>query len=141
APPTQATGGRTGDGSPVIAVGHGTTGVVPRCAPSLAAEPFADGASAALERLVRDGWVGVMSDYVGLGTAGPHAYLVGPDAAHHVLDAVRAARELDGTALADDVVVWGHSQGGHAALWTGLLAPTYAPDVALRGVAAFAPAT
>jgi hypothetical protein len=35
-------------------------------------------------------------------------------------------------------VVSGH--GGHAALWTGILAPTYAPDVTLDGVAALAPA-
>lgn len=134
------------EGAPVVAVGHGTTGVVPRCAPTLAAEPFADGASAALERMVRDGWVGVMSDYVGLGTAGPHAYLVGDDAAHDVLDSVRAARELTdhvpaAPALADDVVVWGHSQGGHAALWTGILAPAYAPELQVRGIAALAPPT
>jgi len=31
----------------------------------------------------------------------------------------------------DDTVVWGHSQGGHAALWTGILAPTYAPEIAI----------
>ena len=39
------------------------------------------------------------------------------------------------------VIVWGHSQGGHAALWTGVLAPTYAPDVKIGGVAALAPAS
>jgi alpha-beta hydrolase superfamily lysophospholipase len=38
-------------------------------------------------------------------------------------------------------VVWGHSQGGGAALWTGQLAPTYAPDVNVIGVAALAPAS
>ena len=37
--------------------------------------------------------------------------------------------------------VWGHSQGGHAALFTGLLAQRYAPDLKLVGVAAAAPAT
>jgi len=36
--------------------------------------------------------------------------------------------------------VWGHSQGGHSALWTGIVAPKYAPDVKLVGVAAIAPA-
>lgn len=40
-----------------------------------------------------------------------------------------------------DTVVWGHSQGGGAALWTGALARTYAPDVELSGVAAPAPAS
>lgn len=37
--------------------------------------------------------------------------------------------------------VWGHSQGGHAALFAGQLAPTYLPDLPLVGVAALAPAT
>lgn len=133
--------GEGGEAHPVIAVGHGTTGIVPRCAPSLSRTPFADGAGAALEREVRAGRVAVMSDYVGLGTAGPHAYLVGPDAAHAVLDAVRAARELTDVAVGDRVVAWGHSQGGHAVLWTGLLAAGYAPDLDLLGVAAFAPAS
>lgn len=129
------------EGWPVIAVGHGTTGVVPRCAPSLAAEPFADGAGAALVEAVRAGHVAVTTDYVGLGTAGPHAYLVGPGAAHAVLDAVRAARRLDDVAVGDRLVAWGHSQGGHAVLWTGMLAHEYAPELDLLGVAAFAPAS
>ena len=144
---TDATAGRglgpegaAANGFPVVSVAHGTTGVVPRCAPSLAPDPFADGASAALARLVAEGWVGVTSDYVGLGTRGPHGYLVGPDAAHDVLDATRAAGELEGLALSDRTVVWGHSQGGHAALWTGIEAPSYAPELEVLGVAAFAPA-
>jgi pimeloyl-ACP methyl ester carboxylesterase len=43
--------------------------------------------------------------------------------------------------VGDQVVVWGHSQGGHAALWTGMSAPGYAPDLRIAGVAAMAPAT
>ena len=125
---------------PVVSVAHGTTGIVPRCAPSLADEPFADGAGAALEQIVAEGWVGVTSDYVGLGTRGPHGYLVGPDAARNVLDATRAARKLDGLELSDQTVVGGHSQGGHGALWTGVEAPSYAPELEVLGVAAFAPA-
>src|SRR5690606_26077960 len=104
-----APGVRDGAGLPVVSVAHGTTGVVPRCAPSLADEPFADGAGAALERIVAEGWVGVTSDYVGLGTRGPHPYLVGPDVAFNVLDATRAARELPGLELSNQTVVWGHS--------------------------------
>ena len=38
-------------------------------------------------------------------------------------------------------MVWGHSQGGGAALWTGIEQPSYAPDVRLSGVAALAPAS
>jgi len=43
--------------------------------------------------------------------------------------------------LADEAVVWGHSQGGNAALWTGVLAEDYAPDLTIEGVAALAPAS
>jgi acetyl esterase/lipase len=43
--------------------------------------------------------------------------------------------------LAFTIAVWGHSQGGHAALWTAELASSYAPDVRIDGVAAMAPAT
>jgi pimeloyl-ACP methyl ester carboxylesterase len=38
------------------------------------------------------------------------------------------------------VVVWGYSQGGHAALWTGIIGPRYAPELEIRGVGAIAPA-
>ena len=38
-------------------------------------------------------------------------------------------------------VVWGESQGGHAALWTGQWAGRYAPGLQLMGVAAAAPPT
>jgi pimeloyl-ACP methyl ester carboxylesterase len=124
----------------VVSVAHGTTGIVPGCAPSLLDDPFAGGNEHTMATMVDDGWVGVMTDYEGLGTAGPHPYLVGTAEAYSVLDAVRAARSLDDLALSGKTVVWGHSQGGGAALWTGIVAREYAPDVDVLGVAAVAPA-
>ncbi|KAA0919356.1 lipase family protein [Dietzia sp. ANT_WB102] len=130
------------DPLPLLSVAHGTTGIVQRCAPSLSPAPFVDGAGTALEEMVTEhGWAGVTSDYVGLGTAGMHPYLVGQVEARNVLDASRAARQLDGLSLATDTVVWGHSQGGHGALWTGQIAGDYAPELTLRGIAGMAPAT
>lgn len=126
---------------PVIEWSHGTTGVAENCAPSILAEPFESGALMVLPRVIDEGWAVVATDYIGLGTAGPHAYLVGEDAAHAALDAVRAARELPEARLANQTVAWGHSQGGGAALWTGAVAAGYAPDVPLAGVAALAPAS
>jgi pimeloyl-ACP methyl ester carboxylesterase len=41
----------------------------------------------------------------------------------------------------DTVIIYGHSQGGQAALFAGELAPTYAPDLHIAGVVAAAPAT
>ena len=133
---------RGGTALPLLSIAHGTTGIVPRCAPSLSPTPFADGAAAALEQMVTEhGWAGVISDYVGLGTAGMHPYLVGRAEARNVLDASRAAQQLDGLELSTDTVVWGHSQGGHGALWTGQIAGDYAPELTLRGIAGMAPAS
>jgi acetyl esterase/lipase len=61
--------------------------------------------------------------------------------ARAVLDSVRVARMLPGVGAAGSVVVWGHSQGGQAALFAGLIAQSYAPELNLVGVAAAAPAT
>lgn len=124
---------------PVIAWAHGTIGVVPGCAPSMLADPFPN--IPALADVIREKWIFVATDYVGLGTEGSHAYLVGESAARDVLDSVRAARHVGGLNVAPKTVVWGHSQGGHAALWAGIRAPTYAPDANVVGVAAFAPAS
>jgi uncharacterized membrane protein HdeD (DUF308 family)/alpha-beta hydrolase superfamily lysophospholipase len=126
---------------PVIALAHGTTGVDRTCAPSVLADPFGAGAFYALDEVIAEGWALVATDYIGLGTEGGHPYLVGEPAGRSVLDSVRAARQLPQLDLADQTVVWGHSQGGGAALWTGVLAPSYAPDTNVIGVAALAPAS
>lgn len=123
---------------PVVAWAHGTQGMAAGCAPSLAADPFRD--VPAVPQLLAEGWAYVATDYAGMGTAGGHAYLVGQDSGRGVLDSVRAARQIEGLDLSGDTVVWGHSQGGHSALWTGILAPSYAPDAGVIGVAAMAPA-
>jgi pimeloyl-ACP methyl ester carboxylesterase len=123
---------------PVVGVGHGTAGIASRCAPSLSQQPFTTSVTV-LAALVEQGWVGVTTDYAGLGTAGPHPYLVGKAEAHDVLDAVRAAHEvLD---LSPKTLLMGNSQGGHAVLWAGIEAPAYAPGLDVIGVAAAAPAT
>ena len=66
--------------------------------------------------------------------------MIGPTTAHALLDAAVAAGELlDETP--PTVTIWGFSQGGHAALFAGELAATYAPGLPLAGIVAFAPAT
>jgi pimeloyl-ACP methyl ester carboxylesterase len=129
---------------PVLAWAHGTTGVVPGCAPSLLKDPWAG--IPAVDQLVEAGYVVVATDYVGLGTEGPHQYLVGRTAARNVLDGIRALHDYDeqddvtdGAGLTDEAVVWGHSQGGQTTLFTGEVAEDYAPDVKLAGLGALAP--
>jgi pimeloyl-ACP methyl ester carboxylesterase len=132
---------KTGDGGfPVIDWDHGTTGYAQICAPSLLPHPFEVGAMFVLPQIIERGWALVATDYIGLGTAGPHPYLVGKDSAYATLDALRAAQTLSAARLGQEAVVWGHSQGGAAALWTGALAKTYAPELKIEGVAALAPA-
>ena len=130
-----------GDGDwPVVDWSHGTTGAAQPCAPSLLPQPFASGALYLLPQIVDEGWALVATDYIGLGTEGPHPYLVGVPTARAVLDARRAAGQLADARLGEQTVVWGHSQGGGGALWAGALADEYAPDVPLAGVAALSPA-
>jgi uncharacterized membrane protein HdeD (DUF308 family)/alpha-beta hydrolase superfamily lysophospholipase len=126
---------------PVIAWSHGTTGVDPNCAPSLLPTGIESGSPNAIDQVISQGWVMVSTDYSGLGTEAPHAYLVGEQAGRSVLDAVRAARQMSELQLSEKTVVWGHSQGGGGALWTGMLASTYAPDTNVIGVAALSPAS
>lgn len=124
---------------PVVVWAHGTTGYAAACAPSLTARPFGSGIGQDLEQVVRRHWVFVAPDYTGMGTPGPQPYLIGQGEARSVLDAVRATRLLKQLSVSNHTVVWGHSQGGGAALWAGQIQPEYAPDVALDGVAAIAP--
>jgi pimeloyl-ACP methyl ester carboxylesterase len=126
-------------GRPIVAWAHPTSGIVPRCAPSLALFFFQQ--VQGLRTMVRDGYVVAATDYPGLGTPGPHPYLVGLSEARAVIDSVRVARSLPGAGGGNRFIVWGHSQGGHAALFTGLIAKTYAPELTLLGVAAAAPAS
>ncbi|WP_249791488.1 alpha/beta fold hydrolase [Bradyrhizobium sp. SRL28] len=126
-------------GRPIVAWAHPTTGVVPHCAPSLAIFVFQQ--MAGLRQLIEQGAVVAATDYPGLGTPGPHPYLVGDSEARAVIDSVRAARNLPGVGDGNSFAVWGHSQGGQASLYTGLIAKTYAPELRLVGVAAAAPAT
>ena len=122
----------------VIAWTHGAWGVAEKCAPSLSPNFFQYSAGM---NAVRSGYVVVAPDYIGLASPAMHPFLVGPDTANAVLDAVRAAREIPGTAAGSSFAVWGESQGGHAALWTAVLARSYAPDLTLVATAAAAPPT
>src|ERR1700761_2374767 len=126
-------------GWPVVAWAHPTTGIVPRCAPSLAL--FVYQQMAGSRPLTEKGYAIAATDYPGLGTPGPHPYLVGISEARAVIDSVRAARSFPGLENSARFAVWGHSQGGQAALFTGMIAKSYAPELQLVGVAAAAPAT
>ena len=125
---------------PVIIWNHGTTGVARGCAPSLADASATRWAIPAIDRALAEGWVVVATDYTGQGAPGTFPYLIGEGEARSALDAARAAEYVDGLWLSSNVVVWGHSQGGHAALWASQVAPEYAPELRVRGTVAISPA-
>jgi pimeloyl-ACP methyl ester carboxylesterase len=93
-----------------------------------------------VRRFLDAGYAVVRTDYEGLGTPGAHPFLVGRSEGRSVVDAVRAARELE-PRLSNRFVIAGHSQGGHAALFAAALAPRWVPDLKLRGTVALAPAS
>jgi acetyl esterase/lipase len=132
APPGAAPAG----GRPVVVWGHGSVGLADRCAPSRGGVKDAFGGPVA--SLLQQGVVWAATDYQGLGTPGPARFAVGLSAGRAVLDAARAAQRLDAGA-GGRVVLHGHSEGGHAALWAAELARAYAPELQVLGVAASAP--
>jgi pimeloyl-ACP methyl ester carboxylesterase len=124
-------------GYPVVSWAHGTTGIADTCAPSVAG---ANGELQALANALLDaGYLVAATDYEGLGTPGRHPYIVGESEARGVLDIVRAARRLPEAHASDRYVVWGHSQGGHAAAFALHIADQWAPELHLLGVVAGAP--
>ena len=126
-------------GRPVLAWAHGTVGMGDACAPSRDPQGTTDMAGW-LEQSLALGWVVVATDYVGLGTPGPELYLVAQAEANDVVHSVQALRAWDLAEAGDRYAVYGHSQGGHSALWTGHLAAGIDPSLELVGVAAAAPA-
>jgi len=106
--------------------------------PSLLSAPTAG--IPARNRIVIAGWVVIETDYSFAEKGGPHPYLIGEGEARATLDSIRAARHMSELTLDKRMVVWGHSQGGHAALWTGIVGPRYAPELEILGVVAIAPA-
>ncbi|MFE4196736.1 alpha/beta fold hydrolase [Paenarthrobacter sp. NPDC056912] len=123
----------------VVSWAHPTTGTAPRCAPSSGIAPFVfiEG----LSDFLAAGHVVVATDYAGMGIAGPPSFLIGATEAANVLDIARAARSVAGIGAGDRVVLWGHSQGGHAAIFAAQRAASYAPELTIAGVAVAAPAT
>lgn len=126
-------------GWPVLSWAHGTSGIADRCAPSRdPSGPYTSYVDKQQNAWLRQGYAIASTDYEGLGTPGVHPYLVGVSAGRGVLDIARAAQSLDGR-VSSRLVVAGHSQGGHAALWAAGLAAKWTPELKFRGVAAFAP--
>jgi hypothetical protein len=131
----------TGPGSrPVVSFHFGTLGLGPQCAFSkqLAGAYQDEYEGDQIAAILRAGWAVAATDDIGYLTGQTHTYMVGANAAHAMLDVVRAAFQVPGSGLsaATKVGVWGYSQGGAASLWSAQLAAAYAPELNLAGAAA-----
>jgi hypothetical protein len=120
---------------PIVAWAHGsTTGVADVCAPSQL--PRSERDREFLQAWLKQSYAIVATDYQGLGTPGPHPYLLYRPEAYSVLDSVRAALVAFPGRLRNKVVAVGQSQGSGAVLGAGLLAPSYARDLNYLGTVA-----
>ncbi|WP_240771691.1 lipase family protein [Nocardia sp. CS682] len=123
----------------VVSWAHGTSGMAQGCAPNLMGGIADDhDETPQMSSLLAQGYAVAATDYIGLGAPGQYEYLAGRAEGHAVLDIVRAGRAL-APELSDSYALAGHSIGGHAALLAAQLSSSYAPELDLRGTAAFAP--
>ena len=123
---------------PLIAFAPETAGVTDDCAPS---KSIANNNWIELDyvkQALAKGWAVAVTDYEGLGTPGRHTYMVKDSQAHALLDVGRAATRLPGSGLSASAPVglWGYSQGGGAAAAAAEAAPSYAPELQVKGTAA-----
>lgn len=125
-------------GRPIVAWDHGTNGLSQQC--GLSSSDNAPYDAPALLRINQAGYAAVAPDYLGLSPQSPgvHPYQNTRTEATTTIDLVRAARHAFGD-LSTRWSVMGVSQGGGAALSTGNMAPTYAPELDFRGTVALAP--
>ncbi len=128
-----------GSDRPLVTLGHWSVGLADACAPSRGGLRPGSTLVAVGLAFVQRGAAVVATDYPGLGTPGPHPFLVGASEGRAMLDGARAARQLADAGAGARIATVGHSQGGQAALWAGELAASYAPELALVGVAAISP--
>jgi pimeloyl-ACP methyl ester carboxylesterase len=125
-------------GWPVISFGHGTTGVLNKCAPSRF--PTLPGNGFMMQAMVLNGFAVTMTDYQGLGVPGfYHPFLDAKTFGNNMIDAVRAARRI-GADVSNQWVAFGHSLGGMAAWAAADRAGTYGQGLDLKGTLAMAPA-
>jgi hypothetical protein len=129
---------------------HPTVGFSDTCAPTASGiehtVPLMIGAS--------QGHIVVAPDYLGMAGFGApsgmlHPYVVAEPTAVSALDAYRGMKDLAtsgggpdlGVVPNGEMLVWGISEGGFAALWTDRYQPHYLPEVEILGVAAIIPAS
>ncbi|MGW7052964.1 lipase family protein [Streptomyces sp. NPDC054887] len=126
---------------PIVAFAPGTQGLADKCAPSRQMAEGTEYEALPIKKLLDQGYAVVVTDYQGLGTPGVHTYMTREAQGRAVLDSLRAAQRLDAVDLPDagPVALYGYSQGGGATASAAELAPTYAPELEIKGAVVGAP--
>jgi Secretory lipase len=119
----------------LVAFAVGTQGMGDQCAPSRQLAAGREYESVFITGLLARGCNVVVPDYQGLGMAGTPTYMSREVQGHVVLDALRAARDLDNPDIPRDgpTAIAGYSQGGGAAASAAELWHDYAPDLDVLG--------
>lgn len=137
-------------GRPLVVFGHGTTGIDSSCAPS---NILKAGGGLAYEQIIASllsqNLAVIMPDYEGRGPTdenvpNAHPYLHLGSAGQSFALSAAAAKAVEGTNLSGDWAVFGHSQGGHAALAAAQfseLGKKQSPSLGYKGAVAVAPAS
>lgn len=119
----------------LVAFAVGTQGMGSQCAPSRQMAAGREYESIFITGLLARGYNVVVPDYQGLGIDGPHTYMSREAQGRVVLDALRAAQQLDSPDIPANgpTAIAGYSQGGGAAASAAELWHEYAPALDLKG--------
>ncbi len=129
---------------PTIVISHGTAGQGQPCTPT-ETDPVNEDIRIMAYPLVGAGYVVIAPDLAGYAEYGepgntPSGYAGAVDVGRSTIDGARALRKMFAHSVTDDVVLVGHSQGGHTTLSAVALADTYAsPDIKLTAAVTYAP--
>jgi len=119
---------------PLVSYQPATDSLGDQCNPSYKLRAGTEYELPLMMQALQNGWAVVVTDYQGPKNAFAAARMAG----HAVLDGIRAALTLPGTGLdgaKTAVGMWGYSGGGLATSWAAELAPGYAPELNIAGVA------
>jgi hypothetical protein len=129
---------KRGGERPIVSVSPGSQGLNDRCAPSKLIETANLYDGNWIGKLYAAGYAVAVTDYEGLGTPSTHPYANNVALGQNALDVVRAAQNL-GYSRTAPVFLQGFSEGGGATAGALELAPTYAPELQIKGAHATAP--
>ena len=121
-----------------VVLSPGTQGIADKCAPSRQMSMGTEYEGISVTSALAAGHPVVVPDYTGLGTEGAHSYLNRVEEGRSVLDAAKAAQQVEGTSIGAETKLQmrGYSQGGHATTAALELADDWAPDLNITSASA-----